>query len=305
MRARCLLVGLVLLGLVLAPVAQACEPPRIGVVVHGPADDPFWRLVARGLTEGARASGTMLEIVFAPGGDQPVAAALGRLVAGAGIDALVLSVPSVPAVEAGLTQARAMGIPFITINSGSQHAAALGALLHVGQPEAEAGYRVGQRLARDGLRNALCLIHEPANGALLERCRGLAQGLGGVVRTLELTDPNLGRATRVLADTLTQEPSDAIVSLGPATSEAAIAAHGGARLVLFDLHAGVLDAIAKGDVTFAVDQQPYLQGYLPVLLLRQHLCTGAMPTAEIMTGPVLIAVDDVARLRARVAAGYR
>ena len=272
--------------------------------MHGPADDRFWQVVVRGLAEGARASGTALEIVHAPGGAQPFAAGLDRLLA-AEISALIVSVPSLPAVEIGLAQARAMDIPFITINSGGQHAAALGALLHVGQREAEVGNRVGQRLAADGLRNALCLVHEPANEALLERCRGLAQGLGGVVRTLELTNPDPNYAAHALAIAVAEEPPEAIVSLGPATSEAAIAGHGRARLVLFDLHAGVLDAIEKGDVAFAVDQQPYLQGYLPVLLLRQHLCTGAMPTADITTGPALIDVDDVAGLRPRVDAGYR
>jgi simple sugar transport system substrate-binding protein len=304
MRALFIVVEFILFGFMLAPVAQACEPPRIGVVVHGPADDRFWQVVVRGLTEGARASGTTLEIIHASGGAEPFAAGLSRLLA-AGVEALIVSVPSLGAVEAGLARARAMGVPFITINSGGQHATALGALLHVGQREAEAGDRAGQRLAVDGTRNALCLVHEPANEALLERCRGLAQGLGGIVRTLELTEPDPGIAAHVLADAVAEEPPEAIVSLGPATSEAAISARGSARLVLFDLHTNVLDAIERGDVDFAVDQQPYLQGYVPVLLLRQHLCTGAVPTGDITTGPVLVDADDVMRLRPRVAAGYR
>jgi simple sugar transport system substrate-binding protein len=304
MRARWLLVGLILFGLVLAPVARACEPPHIGVVVHGPADDRFWQVVVRGLTEGAKASGATLEVKHAPGGAEAFAADLDQLLA-TGINALIVSVPSLLAVEGGLAQARATDIPFITINSGGQHAAALGALLHVGQREVEAGDRVGRRLAAYGVRNALCLVHEPANEALLERCRGLAQGLGGVVRTLEITDLDPDHAAQALADAVAEAPPEAIVSLGPATSEVAIAARGRARLVLFDLQTGVLDAIEKGDVDFAVDQQPYLQGYLPVLLLRQHVCTGAVPTADIPTGPALVDADDVTHLRSRVAAGYR
>jgi simple sugar transport system substrate-binding protein len=304
MRRPCYFVASMFLAFAMAPMVLACETPNIGVVVHGPADDRFWQVIVRGLTEGARAAGSNLEVVHAPGGTQPFAEGLDWLLA-AGMDALILTVPSLPAVEQGLAQARAMGIPFITINSGGEHAAALGALLHVGQREVEAGDRVGQRLAADGLRSALCLVHEPANEALLERCRGLAQGLGGVVHTLELTDADPGSAADALAGAVAEMMPEAIVSLGPASSEAAIAAHGGARLVLFDLHTGVLDAIQKGDVAFAVDQQPYLQGYLPVLLLGQHLCTGAVPTADITTGPAIVDADDVAGLRPHVAAGYR
>jgi simple sugar transport system substrate-binding protein len=305
MRGRLLLFSFCLLAAPF-PAAGACErETRIGVVLHGPPNDPFWQVVLRGMHDAAAASGAALDFPSDPlagRGEAPFKEAIvDRLAAGA--TALIISVPSLGAVEEGLEKAHRAGTPFITINSGGHLATQLGALLHVGQGEMEAGYRVGQRLANGGFRSALCLIHEPENQSLLERCRGLAQGLGGVVRTVELANP--GRRRQTLARAIATDPPEAIVALGPATARDAIAARGKAKLVVFDLGPEVLDAVEKGEVEFAVDQQPYLQGYLPVMLLRQHTCSGAMPTADIATGPALIDAAAIPGLRALVSEGFR
>ena len=75
-----------------------------------------------------------------------------------------------PAVHA----AERAGIPVISINSGSDAFAKLGTLLHVGENEYQAGYAAGQRMPRRTMSHrTLCVIHEPHNLGLEQRCRRL------------------------------------------------------------------------------------------------------------------------------------
>ncbi len=78
------------------------------------------------------------------------------------------------------------------------------------------------------------------------------------------------------------------------------------KIATFDLSPDVLDAIEAGNMLFAIDQQQYLQGYLPVVLLtlyNTNLNTIANPV--LMTGPGFVTQDTAARVKDLSAAGTR
>src|SRR5690606_14224509 len=71
------------------------------------------------------------------------------------------------------------------------------------------------------------------------------------------------------------------------------------RVATFDVTAAALAAIADGEASFAIDQQPFLQGYLPIqflALLKKH---GVVPVSNVGTGPRLIRTEDARRLLGR------
>lgn len=303
-----------------APAPDSAPPRRtlrFVVVTHGQAGDAFWSVVANGTARAARDLG--VEVSYqSPGRFDLVA--MSQLVDAAvasGPDGLVVSIPDADALGPAIRRAVAAGIPVVSINSGADASARLGALAHVGQPEREAGFAAGERLAAAGARRALCVNHEVGNGALDLRCEGFQEALaaaGGLATVLAVTSADPTDTRERIANALAADPGvDAVFTLGvPAAPPAlqAVAASGrkGAIAVAtFDLSTEILDAVAAGDAAFAIDQQQLLQGYLPIVFLGQYHETGTMPGggAIIRTGPGFVTRDDAARVRALAAEGLR
>jgi simple sugar transport system substrate-binding protein len=230
---------------------------------------------------------------------------------------LVVTIPDPDALGGAIRAAVAAGIPVLSINSGAESWRELGLLAHIGQTEYEAGYAGGERLAAAGARNVLCVNHEVGNAALDERCRGLrdaVEAAGGTVRTLpvDLADPDDAQQ-RVRNALASGEPVDGILTLGPGgavpTLHALRAAGQLGRITLgtFDLDAQILEAVAAGDVLFAIDQQPYLQGYLGVVSMVKYLETGAIAGGGeiIRTGPAFVTRESAAQVIGLAARGIR
>jgi simple sugar transport system substrate-binding protein len=289
---------------------------RIVFVTHGQASDPFWAVVKKGYSDAAKQTGTAVSY-RAP--DSFSIARMKRFIDQAVADhpdGLVVSVPDVEALRPSIEKAVAAGIPTITINSGADVFKSLGVLAHVGQPEYAAGVESGDRLAAAGVRSALCVNQETGNGGLDERCRGLGDALrkhGGSARSLSVPLQNPALAQRRMAQAITSESVDGILTLGPGIAMPAIAAvsASGKRsditLATFDLSADVLEAVRDGKMLFAVDQQPYLQGFLPVVLLAQRAKLKVFPGSQrlIPTGPKFITKTDAAEVIELSADGYR
>jgi len=272
---------------------------RIAIVTHGQASDPFWKIVRRGIDEAA------LQAQVATSYQAPDTYDLSRMrrMIGEAIDrrpdGLVVSLPDARVLAPAIRRAVGEGIPVITINSGAEHSKRLGAIAHVGQPEYRAGYESGRRMGAAGVRRAVCVNQEVGNAGLDVRCRAFAAGLrrtGGrsTVIAIRLQDP--GDAQRRIARVLSAGDVDGVLTLGPAGAAPALAALRAApslarvRLATFDLSPEVLVAVRRGQMLFAVDQQPYLQGYLPVVLLAERARHGLSPAPGemIATGPEFV-----------------
>lgn len=297
----------------------ASEPPRIVLVTHGQSADPFWSVVATGAREAGVELGLRVEYQ-APGTfnmvemSQLIDAVVASRPAG-----LAISIPDGDALAPSIRAAAATGIPILSINSGARVFRRLGLTAHVGQPERDAGFAAGRRMAGAGVTRVLCVNHEVGNIALDSRCTGLEDGLrqaGGSVRVLavDLADPE--DAQQRIRGALAREPEIAgVLTLGPAGAVPALAAvamlraSGGLdtslELATFDLSMPVLEAIREGEMSFAVDQQPYLQGYLAVILLHKAVQIGAVPDGVIRTGPAFVTSDNAAEVIQLVGRGVR
>jgi simple sugar transport system substrate-binding protein len=267
---------------------------RIAVVTHGQASSPFWAIVRNGVEAAARQMDVVVNY------RAPDIYSLDRMKAlidqavASKPDGLVVSIP-----EAGLAptirRATAAGIPVVSINSGSAIYRRLGVLAHIGQPEDRAGLGAGRRLAAAGVRSALCVNQQVGNQGLDARCSGLARAMreaGGRSRVLSVDDMSPSTPKRI-ADAVRRDRIDGVLALNSTTGTEAVkavdlAAPGaGVKVATFDLGPDVLAAVRSGRLLFAVDQQAYLQGYLPVVLLTQRARYGLFPAQGdiIPTGP--------------------
>jgi simple sugar transport system substrate-binding protein len=283
----------------------------IAMVTHSD-EGSFWSVVKKGAQQAAQTEG--VKLVWSPSNNDPQKEA--QLIDAAvsqKVDGLAVSVPNASAIKDSLAKAKAAGIPIITLNSGADDSKSLGALTHVGQTETIAGRAAGARLKSAGVKKVLCVIHEQNNIGLQQRCDGVKQGFGGTVTNLQV------KGTADIATTQTEIKSklqadksyDGVISLNPDIASAAKTAITGAssdaKLATFDLSPAVLKDIQSGNVEFAVDQQQYLQGYLPVVFLklyRQNANTvgGGQP---VLTGPGFVDKSNVATVQKLTEAGTR
>ena len=298
-----LLIMVLALAMSAVASAQDARPYRIVVVTHGQASDPFWSVVANGVNDAARDMRVEVEYQ-APGTFDMVA--MSQLIDAAVAsepDGLVVSVPDAAALGPSIEAAIAAGIPVISINSGSDVAAELGVLAHIGQTEYEAGFGGGQRMAAAGVTNALCINQEVGNAALDLRCQGFTDALaeaGGTVNVLavDLSDPT-GTEARVSAALAEDESVNGILALGPTGSTPTLAALeadgllGTVQLATFDLSPQVLEAVRDGNMLFAIDQQQYTQGYLAVVYMTLFLENANTPgSLLVQTGPGFVTADN-------------
>lgn len=276
----------------------------VALVTHQAPGDTFWDLVRRGAE--AAAAKHDIDLRYANDPDAANQADLVRAAINDEVDgiAVTLAVPGVmaPAVQA----ATAAEIPVVALNSGIADWKAMGVLEFFGQDEMIAGQAAGERFTHEGALNALCVIHEPGHVGLEARCAGVAKGFMGQTQILYVNGIDRPTVKRAVLAKLQEDFSiDRILALSAHVAVAALEAVGEAnsyaRVATFDTNAAVVDAIKNGTVEWAVDQQPFLQGYLAVdsvwlYLTNRNVIGGGLPT---LTGPSFVDesnIDSVADL---------
>jgi simple sugar transport system substrate-binding protein len=280
------------------------------VVTHGGAGDAFWSIVKNGAQQAGKDMGDNL--TYSSDGDPQKQAQLIDAAINQKVDGLVVSMANPGALKASIQKAVAAGIPVITINSGASESKSVGALTHIGQDESVAGQAVGAKLNESGVKNAICVVHEAGNVGLEQRCAGVKSGLGATITNVQVDNNNLPGAQATIKAKLQQDTSiDGVVTLGgqvaTVAGNAIAEAGSSAKLATFDLNADVAKAVQSGKILFAVDQQPYLQGYLPVVMLTLYktnlnVLGGGQPA---LTGPTLVTKDNAAQIEKLAAAGTR
>lgn len=281
------------------------------VVTHGAAGDTFWDVVKKGAEQAGADEGVTVTYRDS-GGDPARQSQLIDAAVNEQVDGLVVSMANPDALRSSIEKAVAAGIPVVTINSGQDSSKEFGALAHVGQDEVIAGRGAGEQMAAAGVTKALCVIQEAGNIGLEQRCQGLADGLGGQVENLQVENSNPTGAQATIRAKLQSDPSiDGVLTLGPVIGAVAITAveesGSTARLATFDLNGDVTQAIADGRMLFAVDQQQYTQGYLPIVMLtlyKSNLNTigGGQP---VLTGPGYVTQENAAQVQDLATAGTR
>jgi simple sugar transport system substrate-binding protein len=263
----------------------------IAVITHGEGDT-FWSVAKKGAEQAGKDMGVTVKYSESANDPQKHAQLIDSAVTEK-VDGIATSVPNADALRDPLKKAADAGIPIITLNSGQSDSADLGAITHVGQDEGVAGEAAGKRLAESASGKLLCVVHEQGNSGLEERCAGAKKGFGGEVENVQVKGvADISTSVTELQSKLESDDSvTAILTLNPdiavAARDAIQGASSDAKLATFDLSGDVVKAVKAGEIEFAVDQQQYLQGYLPVVFLtlfneNANTVGGGLP---VLTGP--------------------
>ncbi len=301
--------------------AAPTEAPQVaqsnlvfGLAVHSnPAEDSFWGVVERGAKDAADTYGITLK--SGGSGDPTEQAQLVETYVSDKVDGLIVSLANPDALKDAVKRAVDAGIPVITINSGVDVYKELGAITHVGQTEFVAGQGAGEQFNKAGLKSVLCVIHEEGNIGLEQRCDGLEDTFQGKVERFNVattgTRDIAGTSASIQDKLIAAGDVDGILTLNPDIAGAALdaikATGKDVKLATFDLSPAVLDAIMNDEIMFAIDQQQYLQGYLPVVFLylyNTNLNTvgGGQP---VLTGPGIVDKSNAAQVKELAAKGTR
>ncbi|MEN3359469.1 MAG: simple sugar transport system substrate-binding protein [Mycobacteriales bacterium] len=280
------------------------------VVTHGSAGDKFWDVVKAGAEKAGNDLG--IKVTYQSDGSPEKQSQLIDTAVSQKVSGLVVSMADPAALKASVEKAVAAGIPVITINSGEESSAAFGAITHVGQSEGVAGQGAGTALKNAGVKHLLCVVHEAGNIGLEQRCNGAKATLGGTVTNLQVDVSNLADASSKIKAKLQSDKSiDGVLTLNNgvaiAARDAIRDASSAAKLATFDLDATVIDAIKSGQILFAIDQQQYLQGYLPITLLylyktNLNIAGGGQP---VLTGPGFVTKDNADQIATLAGQGTR
>jgi simple sugar transport system substrate-binding protein len=281
------------------------------VVTHGGAGDAFWTVVKNGAEAAGKAEG--VKVLYDSNGDPAQQSKLIDNYVAQKVNGLVVSMANPDALQTSIKAAVAAGIPVITINSGQDKSAAFGAIAHVGQDEAIAGAGAGSKLKAAGRTHLLCVIHEAGNIGLNQRCDG-AKSTFGNVTNLQVDLNNPTDVQTKIKGALQADPSiDSVLALNGQVAALAVQAAKDANskaagaIATFDLNSDVVTAIQNGGILFAVDQQQYLQGYLPIVMLKLYVTNGNVVGGgkPVLTGPGFVDKSNVDAVAKYAAAGTR
>jgi simple sugar transport system substrate-binding protein len=288
----------------LVPLAGfAQKKPKIIVVTHGQASDPFWLVVRNGVETAAKETGSDVEYQATGQFDLPAMSKLVDAAVASKPDGLVVSIPDAVFLSKSIQAAVAAKIPVISINSGLDVSKKLGCLMHIGQEEESAGREAGQRLKALGVKQAVILNQEIGNVALDQRTKGFRDGFEGPfhhVQVLPVKIDFMECHDAVAAYLQKNQEVDGILALGPAGAEPALQVLDEMGLVdriklcTFDISPRVIQALTQKQMGFALDQQQWLQGYLPVIFLANYAKYGSILQNDlILTGPSFVTPENV------------
>jgi simple sugar transport system substrate-binding protein len=280
----------------------AQKKPKIIVVTHGQASDPFWLVVRNGVETAAKETGIDVEYQATGQFDLPAMSKLVDAAVASKPDGLVVSIPDAVFLSKSIQAAVAAKIPVISINSGLDVSKKLGCLMHIGQEEESAGREAGQRLKALGVKQAVILNQELGNVALDQRTKGFRDGFEGPfhhVQVLPVKIDFMECHDAVAAYLQKNQEADGILALGPAAAEPALQVLDEMGLVdrvklcTFDISPRVIQALTQKQMGFALDQQQWLQGYLSVIFLANYVKYGSILQNDlILTGPSFVTPEN-------------
>ncbi|WP_405845386.1 sugar ABC transporter substrate-binding protein [Streptomyces platensis] len=290
----------------------AVNTPRwtFAMVTHSGDGDTFWDIVQNGAQQAAVKDN--IKFVYGHDKEAQRQSQLVQSYIDQKVDGLIVSLAKPNAMKDVVAKAEKAGIPVITVNSGAEESKAFGALSHIGQDETVAGEAVGEELNKRGRKKALCVLHEQGNVGHEQRCDGAKKTFKGDLQKLYVEGTNMPDVQSSIESKLQSDSAlDAVVTLGAPFAATAVKAKeqagSKAEIDTFDLNAQVATGLKDGSLGFAVDQQPYLQGYQAVDLLwlykyNSDVLGGGKP---VLTGPQVITKKDAAALEEYTKRGTR
>jgi simple sugar transport system substrate-binding protein len=289
---------------------KAKGPMTVAMITHAAPGDTFWDIVRRGAEAAAAKDQVVLR--YSSDADGGAQAVLVQNAIDSRVDGIAVTLAKPAALLAVVQRARAAGIPVVVLNAGLDDWKAAGAQNYFGSDDGEAGVQAGRRAAASGFRHLLCVSQEQGHVALEARCDGLRRGFGGRFDKVYVIGTDMPSVRSTVAAKLRQDPSiDLVVALGApfalTSIESARDAASSAKVATFDTNAQVPAAIRSGTLQWAIDQQPYLQGYLAVDALWLLRTNGNVMGggSAVLTGPYFVDRSNVDQLAVFAARGTR
>ncbi len=286
---------------------------RFVLVSHAPDSDSWWNTIKNAIKIAGEQMRVEVEYRNPPTGDLVDMARIVEQAVASKPNGLIVTIADFDVLKGPVSKAVRKNIPVITINSGThEQSEKLGALMHVGQPEYDAGLGAGKRAKAEAVTKVLCVNHYITNPASVERCQGFVDALGiklGKQMIDSGQDPGEIK-NRVIAYLRANPDTNGILTLGPTSAHPTIAAlkelglNGKIFFGTFDLSADIASAIKDGTISFSIDQQPFLQGYLPVVILTNLVRYGVVPGNHINSGPGFVTQANIAMVE-KMAGEYR
>lgn len=282
------------------------------MITHQQPGDTFWDIIRHGAQ--AAASKDNITLKYSNDPDPTKQAALIQDAINSHVNGIAVTDPDPQALCPTIQKARQAGIPVVMFNAGVANWQQCGGMEYFGQDESIAGLAAGKRLATAGAKHVLCVLQAQGQVQLEARCTGVQQGLGseGTMSKLYVNGTDNSAMLSSMTAKLTQDKTiDAVITLGAPVALVAIqaiqAAHSNAKLYTFDTNAAEIAKIKDGSVQWAVDQQPYLQGYESVDSLWLYLTNANVLGGgqTVLTGPAFIDNSNVAQVAQYAAAGNR
>ncbi|MQA81969.1 MAG: substrate-binding domain-containing protein [Streptosporangiales bacterium] len=282
---------------------NVAKTPRIKVamVTHSEAGDTFWDIVQKGAKAAAQKDNA--QFLYSNDPDGARQAQLIDTAINQKVDGLIVTLAKPDAMKSAVEKAVDAGIPVVTINAGEKESAAYGAIAHFGQEEGIAGEAAGTQLNTTGAKKALCVIHEQGHVGLEARCAGAKKTFDGEMVNLNVNGENMPSVKSAITARLQADKSiDSVLTLGAPIALTAVSsvkdAGSDAKVSTFDLNKSLVDAIKKDEIQFAVDQQPYLQGYLAVDQIWLQINNGNVIGGgqTVLTGPQIVTKDGVDKI---------
>ncbi|QYX76753.1 sugar ABC transporter substrate-binding protein [Streptomyces akebiae] len=281
---------------------------KVALVTHQAPGDTFWDIVRKGAQ--AAADKDNIELIYSA---DPNAGNQANLVQNAidqKVDGIAITLAKPDAMKDVVAKATKAGIPVVGLNSGLSDWQNLGLMSFFGQDESVAGEAFGKRLNDVGAKKAVCVVQEQGNVGLEQRCAGVEKTFEGDTEILNVTGTDMPSVKSTISAKLKQDAAiDYVVALGAPyalTAVQSVADAGSkAKVATFDLNKELTDSIKSGDIQFAVDQQPYLQGYLAVDSMWLYKNNGNYSGGgeeAVLTGPAFVDaknVDTIAKFAAK------
>jgi simple sugar transport system substrate-binding protein len=284
----------------------------VAMITHAQPGDTFWDIIRAGATSAAAKDNITLK--YSNNDDPTQQAQLIQDAINSKVNGIAVTDPDPAAICPEVQKAKAAGIPIVMFNAGVNNWQQCGAMEYFGQDETVAGIAAGKRLAAVGAKHVLCVLQAQGQVQLEARCAGVQQGLGseGTMTKLYVDGTDSSAMLSSMTAELTRDKTvDATITLGAPVALVAIqaiaASHSTTKLYTFDTNAAEIAKIKSGAVQWAVDQQPYLQGYESVDSLWLYLTNGDVIGGgqTVLTGPSFIDSSNVAQVSVYAERGTR
>ncbi len=275
---------------------------KIILVSHAPDSDSWWNTIKNGIALAGKQVDVDVEYRNPPTGDIGDMARIIEQAAASNPDGIITTFADYSVLGPAVSKAVDKGIPVIIMNSGTpDQAAEVGALMYVGQPEYDAGLAAGKRAKRDGVKSFLCVNHYISSPSSTERCQGFADGLGVELggQMIDAGQDPSEIKNKVKAYLSANPNTDAVLTLGPTSADPTIEAlkdtgqAGSLYFGTFDLGSEIVKAIKADIIQWGIDQQPFLQAYLPVIVIANYNRYGVLPGNNINSGPGFVTKDGL------------